>query len=75
MSISFNKSLCGDFDRIDLSSLRDSDWLTIEMRVGYDVERVRMELRSTEAIRDLHYGLGRYLELLDEDRQQRLRQP
>lgn len=62
----FTKSVGGDFDRIDLSSTNDGHWLTIEMRVGYDVERIRMELRSDEAVRDLHYALGRYLAHLDE---------
>jgi hypothetical protein len=61
----FNKTVGGDFDRIDISAGGSDEWLTIEMRVGWDVERVRMVLRSTEAVRDLHYALGRYLDTLD----------
>jgi hypothetical protein len=57
----FSKSFGGDFDRIDLTSHRDGQWLIIETRVGSDVERIRMELRSDEAVYDLHYALGRYL--------------
>ena len=60
-NITWSKTIGGDFDRIDVSSDRLSDWLEIEMRVGYDVSRVKMTLRSTEAVRDLHYALGRYL--------------
>jgi hypothetical protein len=64
MGDGFRKSLGGDFDRIDVWSLPGSDWLEIEMRVGLDVERVRLTLRSEEAVRDLHYALGRYLATL-----------
>lgn len=57
----FHKTISPDFDRIDIITSGESEWLTIEMRVGNDVERVRMQLRSDEAVRDLHYALGRYL--------------
>ncbi len=63
--IEWEKSICGDFDRIDITAHRHDDWLRIEMRVGHDVERVHMQLRSTEAVRDLYYALGRYLDCLD----------
>jgi hypothetical protein len=63
--LNFQKTIGGDFDRIDLTSARGSDWLTLEMRVGHDVERVRMELRGPEAVRDLYYALGRYIAHLD----------
>jgi hypothetical protein len=66
----WTKTVGGDFDRIDLSSVRGSDWLKLEMRVGSDVERIVMELRSDEAVRDLHYALGRYLAHLDDQREQ-----
>ena len=61
MSKAWSKTIGGDFDRIDLSSGMNSDWLKIEMRIGFDVQRVSMTLRSDEAVRDLHYALGRYL--------------
>lgn len=57
----FSKSVCPGFDQIDLQSLENSEWLTITMRVGGDVERVTITIRSDEAVRDLHYALGRYL--------------
>ena len=63
--MTWSKTVGGDFDRIDLSANTDSEWLTIEMRVGHDVERVCMTLRSPEAVRDLHYALGRYLAEVD----------
>lgn len=63
MNISFDKVIGGDFDRVTINTSRSSDWMTIEMRVGWDVERVTMTLRSFEAISDLHYALGRYLDL------------
>jgi hypothetical protein len=65
----FTKSIGGDFDRIDLSAISGSDWLTLEMRVGYDAERIRMTLRGDEAVRDLHYALGRYIAGLDDQRE------
>jgi hypothetical protein len=61
--IAFSKTICGDFDRIELSAMQGSDWFHIEMHVGHDVETVRMTLRSYEAVRDLHYALGRYIAL------------
>lgn len=61
----FRKSIGGDFDRIDLEAYSGTDWLNITMRVGYDVDRVTITLRSHEAIRDLHYALGRYLALAE----------
>lgn len=63
MRAPFRKSIGGDFDRIDLDAggHDGSDWLHLVMRVGSDVERVQMTLRSDEAVRDLHYALGRYL--------------
>ena len=61
----WKKTVGGDFDRIDLTNVAGSDWLTLEMRVGNDVERVRMTLRGDEAVRDLHYALGRYIAALD----------
>lgn len=63
--INWSKTIGGDFDRIDLAADSLDQWLTIEMRVGNDVERVRMTLRSTEAVRDLQYALGRYLDSVD----------
>lgn len=58
----WSKSVGGDFDRIDLSaSGGESDWFHVEMRVGHDVRRIRITLRSDEAVRDLHYALGRYI--------------
>lgn len=69
--ISFHKAVGGDFDRIDVSSNAGSDWLTLEMRVGHDVERVMMTLRSTEAVYDLHYALGRYLTKVEEHKAKR----
>ena len=65
--IDWSKTICGDFDRIDLVSHK-YNYFQIEMRVGHDVERVRMQLRSEEAIRDLHYALGRYLTCLGEEK-------
>lgn len=65
MKPAFQKSVGGDFDRIDIESYSDDDWLRITMRVGHDVERVAITLRSTEAVRDLHYALGRYLEHME----------
>jgi hypothetical protein len=62
----FRKTLGDSFDRIELRAERGSDWLTIEMHVGNDVETVRIELRSEEAAHDLHYGIGRYLAQLDQ---------
>lgn len=63
-SIAFSKTIGGNFDRIELSALGGgSDWFEIEMHVGHDVETVRMTLRSYEAVRDLHYALGRYIDL------------
>ena len=47
----WKKTVGGDFDRIDLTNVAGSDWLTLEMRVGNDVERVRMTLRGDEAVR------------------------
>lgn len=61
----FGKTIGGDFDRIDISGGGSDEWLTIEMRMGLDVKRVQLVLRSTEAVRDLHYALGRYLDTLD----------
>lgn len=61
----FHKTIGGDFDRIDLDCAGGFDWLTMEMRVGHDAERIRMILRSDEAVRDLHYALGRYIASLD----------
>jgi len=69
--ISFHKAVGGDFDRIDISSNAGSDHLTLEMRVGNDVERIRMTLRDTEAVYDLHYALGRYLTRLEEHKARR----
>jgi hypothetical protein len=69
--ISFHKAVGGDFDRIDISSNAGSDWVTLEMRVGHDVERIRMTLRDTEAVYDLHYALGRYLTRLEEHKARR----
>jgi hypothetical protein len=59
----WSKSVGGDFDRIDLSTNggHPNSWLEIEMRVGNDVERRSITLRSDEAVRDLHYALGRYI--------------
>lgn len=57
----FDKTVCGDFDQIRIKGDQDSDWLTLTMRVGYTDQEVRMVLRSEEAVRNLHYGLGRYL--------------
>lgn len=51
----------GEFDRIEIRSHGNNDWLDIIMHVGHDVETVKMTLRSDEAVRDLHYALGRYL--------------
>jgi len=62
----FKKSICGDFDRIDIEASQKSEWLTLTMRVGNDVDRVMMTIRSTEAVRDLHYAIGRYLETIKE---------
>lgn len=58
----FSKTI-GDFDRIVLSAsgAAESEWLNIEMHVGFDAEVIRMTLRSDEAVADLHYALGRYL--------------
>ncbi|MEN3145702.1 hypothetical protein ABCW43_00145 [Neorhizobium sp. IRAMC:178] len=56
---SWSKTIGGDFDRIVLTG--QDGQLTLEMRVGYDVERVQVSLRSEEAVRDLHFALGRYL--------------
>ncbi len=65
----FIKSIGGDFDRIDLSAIGGdgSEWLDITMRVGFDVERVTITLRSDEAVRDLHYALSRYIAQLPGD--------
>jgi hypothetical protein len=68
IGIDFGKQLGGDFDRIDLKASHASDWLNITMHVGHDVQRITMTLRSEEAVRDLHHGLTRYLELLDRER-------
>lgn len=57
----------GEFDRITVDALGEpgSEWLTITMRVGYTNTDITMQLRSTEAVRDLHYALGRYLDHLE----------
>lgn len=59
----FHKAIGGDFDRIDIgtSGGHADSWLVIEMRVGNDVERRSITLRTDEAVRDLHYALGRYI--------------
>ncbi len=59
----FHKSI-GTFDRIELKAMGvpGNDWLNIVMHVGHDVHEVQMTLRSDEAVHDLHYALGRYLE-------------
>jgi hypothetical protein len=59
------KTIGGDFDRIELSAHDCLGWLNIEMHVGHDADRVCMVIRSTEAVRDLHYALGRYLAEVD----------
>lgn len=63
MRSGFHKTV-GSFDRIELSaSGRDgSEWLDLTIHVGLDAERISMTFRSDEAVRDLHYALGRYLE-------------
>jgi len=60
--IDWSKTICGNFDRIDITANHYDDWLHIKMDVGGGVH---MTLRSTEAVRDLHYALGRYLDCLD----------
>lgn len=67
IGVKFHKSL-GDFDRIEIDSTGESEWVTLTMHVGNAVEDVRMEFRSTEAVRDLHYGIGAYLAELDRKR-------
>lgn len=60
----FSKTIGGDFDRIDLSALGDpgNEWLKLTMHVGrYGDETVVLTLRGDEAVRDLHYALGRYI--------------
>lgn len=58
----FHKSI-GTFDRIEVKSIGDSsEWVDIVMHVGNDVQTVTMTLRSDEAVRDLHYAIGRYLD-------------
>lgn len=64
----FRKSFGGDFDRVDVTSSHDSDWVNIEMRVGYNVSATKIQLRSTDAVRDLHYALGCYLAKVDKER-------
>jgi hypothetical protein len=59
----------GKFDRIEVEAAGGgSDWLDIVMHVGHDVSTVRITLRSEEAVRDLHYTLGRYLAELERTR-------
>lgn len=55
----------GDFDRIELKAGGYDDWLTLTMKVGANVEEVSMTFRSDEAVRDLHYAVGRYLAHID----------
>lgn len=54
----------GDFDRIVLEA--NGDWATLTMHVGYDVEIIRMEFRSDDAMRDLQYVVNEYVRKLDE---------
>jgi hypothetical protein len=71
--VNFHKSFGGDFDRIDVSSPHGSEWVTIEMRVGYDVERVQLQLRSDMAVRDLERALGDYLDMRNRERLEQLK--
>lgn len=63
----FSKTICPGYDEIELSSFRDSDWLTITMRVGNDTHDVVMTIRSNESVRDFHYALGRYVAVMEEE--------
>lgn len=72
--IDWSKTLSAGFDEVRISSHRSSEWVDFEIRVGKDVERVRFTLRSTEALRDLHYALGRYLHEIDLERIRRDRE-
>lgn len=65
VNLGFQKVI-GDFDRLTVTSLEGSDWLSIDRVVGFTPEHETVTLRSTEAVRDLYYALGRYLTLVDE---------
>lgn len=62
----FEKTVCGDFDQITIKGSQNMDWMSLTMKVGYTDHLVTMTLRSEEAVRDLHYGLTRYLAKCDE---------
>lgn len=60
----FRKSI-GTFDRIEVNASGDSsEWVHLIMHVGNGAETVTMTFRSDEAVRDLHYVIGRYLNQL-----------
>jgi hypothetical protein len=61
--VAWTKTIGGDFDRIELTA--QDGWLSLEMRVGFDIERIKVTLRNEEAVRDLHFALGRYLAQID----------
>lgn len=57
----FHKTM-GDFDRIEMVAYGGDEWMSLTMHVGFDAGQVTMTFRSDEAVQDLHYAIGRYLE-------------
>lgn len=67
IGINFHKIISPDFDRIDVQASSNTDWLTITMDVGLGVGHAEIIIRNHESVRDLHYALGRYIELLEKN--------
>ncbi len=63
----FSKTICPGFDEIEVAGSRGSEWLTITQKVGNDVDRQKIVIRSHEAARDLHYALTRYIAHVDKE--------